>query len=218
MTEPVPVSATTKWTRVRSLARIGRGLANRGLANGAARAYAIAGLVAAAAMVVSLASAPGTIGLLGAGLALVMLTIALVDWRSFIIPDGLNLAALALAIMHAAAQVPEAMPWAIAMAIVRGAMLALMFLAIRHGYARMRGREGLGLGDVKLAFVAGAWLDWLIIPIAIELAALAALAVYVLRRRVLGYALSRTSRMPFGAFLAPAIWLGWMLETRWLVF
>jgi leader peptidase (prepilin peptidase)/N-methyltransferase len=169
-------------------------------------------------MAVSLASAPGTIGLLGAGLALVMLTIALVDWRSFIIPDGLNLAALALAIMHAAAQVPEAMPWAIAMAAVRGAMLALMFLAIRYGYARMRGREGLGLGDVKLAFVAGAWLDWLIIPIAIELAALAALAVYVLRRRVLGHALSRTSRMPFGAFLAPAIWLGWMLETRWLVF
>ena len=217
MPEPMTVSATTKWTRVRSLARLGRGLANR-----VSRAHAIAGLVAAAAMAVSLASAPGTIGLLGAGLALVMLTIALVDWRSFIIPDGLNLVAFALALVHAAALVPEAMPWAmawaIAMAIVRGAMLALMFLAIRHGYARMRGRQGLGLGDVKLAFVAGAWLDWLVIPIAIELAALAALAVYLLRQRVLGHALSRTSRMPFGAFLAPAIWLGWMLETRWLVF
>ena len=217
MPEPMTVSATTKWTRVRSLARLGRGLANR-----VSRAHAIAGLVAAAAMAASLASAPGPIGLLGASLALVMLTIALVDWRSFIIPDGLNLVAFALALVHAAALVPEAMPWAmawaIAMAIVRGAMLALMFLAIRYGYARMRGRQGLGLGDVKLAFVAGAWLDWLVMPIAIELAALAALAVYVLRQRVLGHALSRTSRMPFGAFLAPAIWLGWMLETRWLVF
>jgi len=217
MPEPMTVSATTKWTRVRALARLGRGLANR-----VSRAHAIAGLVAAATMAVSLVSAPGPIGLLGASLALVMLTIALVDWSSFIIPDGLNLVAFALALVHAAALVPEAMPWAmawaIAMAIVRGATLALMFLAIRHGYARMRGRQGLGLGDVKLAFVAGAWLDWLIMPIAIELAAVAALAVYVLRQRVLGHALSRTSRMPFGVFLAPAIWLGWMLETRWLVF
>jgi leader peptidase (prepilin peptidase)/N-methyltransferase len=166
----------------------------------------------------SLARAPGPIGALGAGLALVMLAIAVVDWRSFIIPDGLNLTAAALAVVHAAALMPEAMPWAVAMAAVRGATLALMFLAIRYGYARIRGRQGLGLGDVKLAFVAGAWLDWLIMPIAIELAAVAALAVYVLRQRVLGHALSRTSRIPFGAFLAPAIWLGWLLQTQWLVF
>ena len=195
------------------MAGIGRGLANR-----VSRAHAIAGLVAAAAMAASLASAPGPIGLLGAGLALVMLAIAMVDWRSFVIPDGLNLAAVVLALMHAAALMPEAMAWAVAMAAVRGATLALLFLAIRLGYARIRGRQGLGLGDVKLAFVAGAWLDWLIMPIAIELAALAALAAYVLRQRLLGHALTRTSRMPFGAFLAPAIWLGWMLETRWLVF
>jgi leader peptidase (prepilin peptidase)/N-methyltransferase len=213
MMEPVTASATTKWTRVRALARIGRGLAN-----GPTRAQVITGLVAAVAMAASLASAPGLVGVLGAGLALIMLAIAVVDWRSFVIPDGLNLAAVALALLHAAALVPEAMPVAVAMAAVRGVTLALLFLAIRLGYARIRGRDGLGLGDVKLAFVAGAWLDWLVMPIAIELAALAALAVYVLRQRVLGHALSRTSRMPFGAFLAPAIWLGWLLETRWLVF
>jgi leader peptidase (prepilin peptidase)/N-methyltransferase len=213
MTDPVTISATTKWTRVRAWARIGRGLANR-----PTRGQVIAGLVATAAMAASLASAPGPIGALGAGLALVMLAIALVDWRSFVIPDGLNLAAAALALMHAAALMPEAMPWAVAMAAMRGATLALLFLAIRYGYARIRGRQGLGLGDVKLAFVAGAWLDWLIMPIAIELAAVAALAVYLWRQRVLGHALTRTSRMPFGVFLAPAIWFGWIVETRWLVF
>ncbi len=48
-------------------------------------------------------------------------------------------------------------------------------------YRRLRGREGIGLGDVKLAGVAGAWLDWQSIPIAVEIAALAALAVCLVR-------------------------------------
>ena len=41
------------------------------------------------------------------------------------------------------------------------ALRCASFFALRYGYARLRGRQGLGLGDVKLAFVAGAWLDWL---------------------------------------------------------
>ena len=48
-------------------------------------------------------------------------------------------------------------------------------------YRRIRGRDGIGLGDVKLAGVAGVWLDWWVLPVAIEIAALAALAVYAMR-------------------------------------
>jgi leader peptidase (prepilin peptidase)/N-methyltransferase len=157
-------------------------------------------------------------GVLAAGLALVMLAIAVVDWRSFIIPDGLSVVALGLALMYAAAQEPAAMLQAVAIAVLRGAALALIFLALREGYRRLRGRQGLGLGDVKLAFVAGAWLDWLMIPIAIELAALAALSACLLRHLVSGQPMSATSRMPFGLFFAPAIWISWMLEARWLLF
>jgi leader peptidase (prepilin peptidase)/N-methyltransferase len=71
----------------------------------------------------------------------------------------------------------------------------------------------LGLGDVKLAAVAGAWLDWLTIPIAIELAAFAALSAYLFRHLAFGKAISATQRFPFGTFFAPAIWLSWILET-----
>ena len=79
-------------------------------------------------------------------------------------------------------------------------------------YGRLRGREGLGLGDVKLAGAAGVWLDWWAMPIAIEIGALAALALYVAghilgRRRI-----RATTRLPFGLFLAPAIWIAWLLQ------
>ena len=78
-----------------------------------------------------------------------------------------------------AAREPDAMLEATAMAVLRGTVLALIFFALRYGYAQWRGRQGLGLGDVKLAFVAGAWLDWLMIPLAIQLAAFAALSAYL---------------------------------------
>jgi leader peptidase (prepilin peptidase)/N-methyltransferase len=171
---------------------------------------------AAASVYVSVIYAPGAIGFFGAGLALVMLAIAIIDWRHFIIPDWLNVAGGLLALMHAIALEPEAMLHSVAIAIVRGTLLALIFLAIRSGYARLRGRQGLGLGDVKLAFVAGAWLDWMMIPIAIQLAAFAALSAYIVRQMAFGRSISATSRMPFGLFFAPAIWICWLLQVSWL--
>jgi leader peptidase (prepilin peptidase)/N-methyltransferase len=102
------------------------------------------------------------------------------------------------------------------MALLRGAFLALIFFLLRYGYAKWRGRQGLGLGDVKLAFVAGVWLNWITIPLAIQLAALGALSAYLLRQLLSGQSISATNRMPFGLFFAPAIWICWILGTRWL--
>ena len=146
-------------------------------------------------------------------LAVVMLAVAVMDARHFIIPNELNTAGFTLDLLHAAIQSPDAVLEATAAATLRGAVLALLFLGLRVGYRRLRGREGIGLGDVKLACVAGAWLDWSTIPIAVEIAALAALTVYMVRQHVLGRSLRPTSRLPFGLFFAPAIWLGWLIET-----
>ncbi len=194
----------------RSIGKIAPALSGHGV-----RATAVFGTVAVVAVAASIAVAPGLQGVLGAGLALLMLAVALVDARRFIIPNELTAAALGLGFVHAALQEPEGILQALALAALRGVVLALLFLALRELYWRLRGRDGLGLGDVKFAAVAGVWLDWPAMPVAIEIAALAALALYVLghvlgRRRI-----QATTRLPFGLFLAPAVWLAWLFQV-WL--
>ena len=154
---------------------------------------------------------PGAAGFLGAGLALLMLAIAVADFRYLIIPNELNAAALVLATINAA--VAESAPFleSLIAAALRGSATMLFFLALRKMYSWWRHREGIGLGDVKLAFVAGAWLDWMMIPVSIEIAALVALAAYG-GRQVFGMRpISATDRLPFGLFFAPAIWISWFL-------
>jgi leader peptidase (prepilin peptidase) / N-methyltransferase len=168
--------------------------------------------VGVATAAASVAAVPGVAGWLGAGLALIMLAIAAVDARYFIIPDALNAAGLALGLVHAVMVGEGSAIGSLALAALRAAALALVFLALRLIYARLRGRQGLGLGDVKLAAVAGAWLGWNAIPVAIEIAAVSALAVYAPRHYLLHRPLRATTRLPFGLFFAPAIWLGWLLD------
>jgi leader peptidase (prepilin peptidase)/N-methyltransferase len=164
---------------------------------------------AAASMIV----VPGGRGVAGAGLACLMIAIAAVDARRFIIPDELTAAALALGLADAAIGQPDGIGEALLLAALRGAIVAAVFFGLWALYRRLRGREGIGLGDVKLAGVAGAWLDWPSIPIAVEIAALAALAVCLVRWLAFGRVISATTRLPFGAFLAPAIWIAWLGET-----
>src|SRR6266568_4852405 len=90
-----------------------------------------------------------------------MPAIAIVDARWFIIPDQLSAAGFALGLINAAVIAPQEMWQAAGIAFARGAVLALLFYGLRALYRRLRGRQGIGLGDVKLAAVAGAWLDWL---------------------------------------------------------
>jgi leader peptidase (prepilin peptidase)/N-methyltransferase len=194
--------------------REGLGVAERGIAAPGVRKFvtyaeliALAGGVAVA----SLVAAPGLLGLFGAALGLLMIAIAIADARVYLIPDRLTLAAFLLGLADAAAKGIENMPENIAIAAMQGFVLALAFFALREIYWRLRHRHGLGLGDVKLAAVAGAWLDWTLIPAAIEIAALSALFAYIASQLVLRRRLQATAKLPFGLFFAPAIWICWLL-------
>lgn len=166
------------------------------------------------AICVSLTIAPGVVGILASVFALVMLAIAVVDWNSFIIPDELNAIGFVVAISIAIAQELNEWTEAVFLAGARGAGLGLLFWGLRWLYAKFRGQQGLGLGDVKLAVVAGAFLDIVMIPVAIELAAVAALAVYGIGK-IAGQKISPSTRMPFGVYFAPAIWISWVIANCW---
>lgn len=167
------------------------------------------GLSVAAA---SVWAAPGLHGVFGAGLGLLMFAIAVVDARHFIIPDPLTALAFALALVNAGFSEWDPVIESVLMAVVRGTVVAVAFLALRVAYRRIRHRQGIGLGDVKLGGVAGAWLGWTTIPIAVEVAAFAALAIYILLQVIGGRPIRSTGRLPFGCFFGPAIWLGWLFE------
>lgn len=165
-----------------------------------------------AAVLGSLVAAPGPDGLCGAALAALMLAITVSDAERYIIPNELVAAAVALALLRAATIGPDAGWLAVAWTVVRAAAIAVPLLALMEFYRRWRGRDGLGLGDVKLAGVAGAWLGWTTIFTALELAALTALAAYLVTALLRRRTLRGTAFLPFGAFLAPSIWLGWLAE------
>jgi leader peptidase (prepilin peptidase)/N-methyltransferase len=170
-------------------------------------------LAGASVLLVSFAIAPGVEGALGGALGLVMLGVAWVDARRFIVPNALSGGAFALGVIHAFVQSPDSGFEAALMAFSHAALAAGLFFLVRIAYRRFRGRDGLGLGDVKLAAAAGAWLSLTMLPVAIEIAAITALAAYVLRQGSRRRVLRAAGRVPLGAFLAPAIWFGWVLDT-----
>lgn len=152
--------------------------------------------------------------LVSVALAITMLAIAAVDARSFRIPDVLSLPAIPAGLLASGsllnADVAAIADLAHVLAAIAGPAL---FLALREGYWRLRGREGLGLGDVKLAAVAGAWTGPQGLIDVILLGSIAALVLVLvgaaLRRDRSG--IGAATRLPFGITLAPAIWLVWWL-------
>ena len=169
-------------------------------------------LIGALGVGLSFVVSPGLRGAFGAALALLMVAVALSDIRHFIVPNALSATAFVLGLIFAGLFDDGPLAEAILVCLLRAAAAALPLLALMLFYEWWRGRPGLGLGDVKLAAVAGAWLDWFTIVAVIEVAALAALTAYAVWRYVLHRPIVATTPLPFGLFLAPAIWAGWLAE------
>ncbi len=78
-------------------------------------------------------------------------------------------------------------------------------------YFRIRGHEGLGLGDAKLFAAAGAWLGWQALPLVLLVASLGGLAYGLIVR---AFSKGQTGpQIAFGPWIAAAIWLAWLAST-----
>lgn len=146
----------------------------------------------------------------------ILVVIAVEDVRRLTIPDAANLAFGLLAL-----------GWRASLALRDGdtlgqvaATLALDLLlsggvlwAFREIYFRLKGFDGLGLGDVKLAAASGLFLGASGFAFALLWGSLCGL-LFVMGRRLLRRQSAPTSAaepLPLGAFLAPAIFLAWIL-------
>jgi leader peptidase (prepilin peptidase)/N-methyltransferase len=129
-------------------------------------------------------------------LAGVLITASFIDLEAYILPDMLTLPGAGLA-LGASFVLPISWPDAF---IGAGAGFAL-FWSLQYGYKVIKGREGLGGGDVKLMLMLGALVGWQGLPLTIFLASclgLAASLFYLYRDRNKGM----QTRIPFGPFLA----------------
>lgn len=165
------------------------------------------------ATIISFALLPATPALFSALLAVLAIWIAWVDLEHLIIPDLANAGVAALGLLLVVIETPAGarMEW-ISDALMRSIAAGGLLFLVRFAFARMAGREGLGLGDVKLMAAGATFLTWTSLPYSIVLAAAAAMMVIALRAITQGAWLNRETEIPFGAFLAPAIWAAFLLE------
>lgn len=153
--------------------------------------------------------------LMGALFLWCLLALALADLRFFRLPDALTgaLVVIGLGLMLAGDGTgwPE-LPARLVASIIGAAAGGGSFLALRLGYRALAGREGMGLGDVKLMAGIGAGLGAAALPVVALLAGVSALLVAALRAWRRGRNLRRAGRVPFGAFLAMAAAAVWLLS------
>ncbi|WP_198389267.1 prepilin peptidase [Roseovarius faecimaris] len=167
--------------------------------------YMEIGAVGAAVIAAILGQTPLEIWLFAAFLW-VLLALLASDLMWFRLPDPLTGALFILALAIAWGTVRLSLSQALWGAVIGVAV----FAALRWGYRALRGREGLGLGDVKLMAGLGAALGPHDLPLMLLLASLAALAAALAGRLQSPQSLRPTRPLPFGAALAAATMVLWV--------
>lgn len=124
-----------------------------------------------------------------------LLTIAVIDLKTLRIPDLLSLPLIALGLAVAAFGPADVF----AGKLIGAGVGYLVLAGLGAAYFRLRGQDGLGLGDAKLFAAAGAWLGWQSLPVVLALASVGGLC----------WALTHPQRdqIAFGPWIALAFWV-----------
>ncbi len=122
-----------------------------------------------------------------------LMVIAVIDWRTFEIPNGLNLAILVLGLIRLVTDLDNWKLYLIGMVCV-----SLFFLLIWF----VTGGAGIGMGDVKLMGAAGLLLGWRNIVLGMFVGCIIGAVIHMIRmKRGAG------RRLAFGPYLAAGTWL-----------
>lgn len=104
-----------------------------------------------------------------------LVVVSFVDLEAGIVPDRISLPGIALGVtvslsnrFFGRADFPGPLDSLLGVLLGGG-----LLLAVAWAYGRVTGREGLGMGDVKLLAMIGAFLGWASVPVALFVGALA---------------------------------------------
>ncbi|WP_422101955.1 prepilin peptidase [Vreelandella sp.] len=131
-----------------------------------------------------------------------LLVLAVIDLRTYLLPDILTLPLLWAGLLYQLIFQPVMLPGA-----VMGAMAGYLVLwSFYWLFKLITGKEGMGFGDFKLLAALGAWLGWSMLPLLLivssGIGAIMGIAAQAMFPRLRG------QPMPFGPFLALAGWVG----------
>lgn len=122
-----------------------------------------------------------------------LMVLSVIDWRTFTIPNGINLVILILGIIRLVTDLGRWPLYLIGLVSVSGVFLLLHILT--------RG-QGLGMGDVKLVGAAGLLLGWPKMILAVLVGSLSGAIIHSVRMKG-----GADRKLAFGPYLAAGIWL-----------
>ena len=122
-----------------------------------------------------------------------LLVLSVIDWRTFTIPNGINLVIFLLGVVRLITDLDHWVSYVIGLVSVSLVFL-LMHLAT-HG-------NGLGMGDVKLVAGAGLLLGWSSMLLAVVIGSLSGAIIHSVRMRR-----GADRKLAFGPYLAVGIWI-----------
>jgi leader peptidase (prepilin peptidase)/N-methyltransferase len=127
-----------------------------------------------------------------------LIVLAFIDYNHQVLPDEITLPGIALAIIYSFFRKDLNLTQALVGAVSGAGFLLFIYAA----YYLLRKKEGLGMGDVTLMLMIGAYLGWKQAFFTLIIASFAGAIVgaffIIFRKKTFQYSL------PFGTFLAPA--------------
>ena len=121
-----------------------------------------------------------------------LLVLTVIDWRTYTIPNGINLVIFLLGVVRLLTDLGNWKLYVIGMLSVSTVFLLLHILT---------GGNGLGMGDVKLVASAGLLLGWPKMILAVLVGSLAGALIHSVRMKK-----GASNKLAFGPYLAAGIW------------
>lgn len=122
-----------------------------------------------------------------------LMVLSVIDWRTYIIPNGINLVIFLLGIVRVLTDLHNWLGYLIGMLAV-----SLVFLGLHVA----TGGNGLGMGDVKLVAAAGLLIGWQNMLLAVIIGSLSGAVIHSIRMKG-----GAGKKLAFGPYLAAGIWI-----------